>query len=142
MKKWGLLVLIIGFGGGIPSLGHANAKQLVDGCKALSEMEEAARAAPNFVRPEDEGAYIASAGYCTGYLSGYIAGHSSALAKGKAYCLPEEVSISQIARVLTKRLETSPEFEHMPEISFVLGVLSGTWPCHDGNNVEVPSAVP
>lgn len=71
-----------------------------------------------------------SAAYCIGYIKGIVGGHSFALRGNKKdFCLPSDVSTDQIARVLARRMELLPEFEHLSQLAFTTAVLTGTWPC-------------
>lgn len=105
------------------------ARGLVDACDVMLEAVD--RNFRQLPTPEDEGAYFTAGGYCMGYLEGFRNGYMvSSIQSGKTnICLPNGVTLEQIARILSKRLEQSPEMEHLPQFGFVSVVLAATWPC-------------
>jgi hypothetical protein len=109
------------------------AGQLVSGCRTFLQIESGTDTSPG---QSDAGSLLAvlNAGYCTGYIAGFINGNSFAAyeASGKntnKICIPKGVTTSQVARVLVRRMEEKPEFEHVAELPFVIGILQLSWAC-------------
>lgn len=92
---------------------------------------------PTVLKPEDPAdavKFAMDAGYCLGYLNGFFAGKSfvtyrdGMLAK-KLSCIPANVTVDQMARVVAKTYDDHPEYGNAPAISFAAGSLARVWPC-------------
>jgi Rap1a immunity proteins len=107
----------------------SRADGLVDACKAAVNSSYGTEVYPTHFSSAEEIAL--ASGYCTGYLNGFVGGTSMMAAKGgKAqFCLPKDVSIDEIAKVLIKGLDDKPQFGSAPSLGFVIGILTVTWPC-------------
>jgi hypothetical protein len=110
------------------------AKDLADGCRALTAMLDSPDVPPANFTVENMGSKGMRAGQCAGWLGGFIAGYS--VGRGAPahvnYCLPKDVSTAQIARLVAKRIEDNPQLEHVGRLEATMGILMGTWPCPNG----------
>lgn len=106
-----------------------SAKWLVDHCAAANAVTD--RTAREKYGASESGNTALSAGYCYGYVAGFLSGFSAGKSSPKELhaCVPSEVGPAQIARLLEVRMKEKPEFEHVPALAFLMGVLRGTWPC-------------
>lgn len=131
------IFLFLAWGASSPAQAQAGksliARDLVDGCRTAIAIMEGQEEPPNLSQEEVMGT-IMGAGTCTGYLQGFIGasqyvGHDAVGPNTTKMCVPSGVTILQLARLLSTRLAEKPEFEHVPALPFVIGVLGGTWPC-------------
>lgn len=107
---------------------ESRAAELVQGCRVLAAIDDGTADAK--YGASDLRSAI-SAGYCSGYINGFIGGYTYGAhdAARKRVCIPAGVTTPQIARVLVQRLDEKPQFEHVAQLPFVIGVLAATWPC-------------
>lgn len=105
------------------------AKDLADGCRIAAAIEDGT--ADRKYSGADFNQQIIAAGYCYGYINGFMGGYSKGTygLPSKEICLPAGVTIPQIGRVLARKLEEKPEFEHLQQLPYVVGVMMSTWPC-------------
>lgn len=70
-------------------------------------------------------------GYCLGYLMGSVDSWEQMRRPGStaAICLPERVTIGQIADVVRNELRERPETRHLPAQQIVINSLARRFPC-------------
>lgn len=74
-------------------------------------------------------------GQCLGFLRGVQQGHAffrSFNDQNKFYCLPDNVTISQLLQISVTYLEENPEQLHLEAGALVYGALAKAFPCEDG----------
>ena len=72
---------------------------------------------------------------CRGFIRGAFDGHnvvSAIYKKDDVFCLPEEVTVGQVAKVVLKYLENHPEMLHEMAVGVVYAALFRAFPCEDG----------
>lgn len=70
---------------------------------------------------------------CLAYIRGVDDGYLIGLSKQvKLYCIPDNVTLGQTAKIVSKFLEENPEHLHQPAQSLVYAALYIAFPCEDG----------
>lgn len=112
----------------------SSAKALANSCQVYIDIESGeADSKYSSDSSSDVAARTMQAGYCIGFINGFVSGYSTGAHKPELQaCVPKAVTNAQIARVLVKRMGEAPEFEHVPAMILVLGVMRGAWPCPPG----------
>ena len=73
-----------------------------------------------------------NAGSCSGYIAGVndgAAGYAIPNPKNRRYCLPPQVEMDQLIRVVKKSLEDNPPQLHLPSSVLVIRALRDAFPC-------------
>ena len=96
-----------------------NGNDMLEGCKKVTEL------------PHEAGNLDFGSGLCVGVISGVI--HASEFAGfehgTKLFCMPDGVSILQIARIMHKYLSETPEVLHVTAGTLTAFALSNKYPC-------------
>ena len=74
-------------------------------------------------------------GVCLGFVRGLHMTHEiyGAISENyKVFCLPENVSTTQLAKIILKYLENHPENLHLEAASTAFVALKKVFPCEDG----------
>jgi hypothetical protein len=69
---------------------------------------------------------------CFGYLKGFFDGYKLAEIRNSdsdSYCLPDNVTMSQVARLVVKTADEHPEMGHHERWRLIDYALRSTWPC-------------
>ena len=132
----GLLVLLLLFSGA----GYA--QEQVDETARFAR--EQCRATVKLSRGEDHdledkvAAAIAS-NWCTGWIMGFMDGnhfretldYDGRFAGKSVFCLPDEVTVGQVAEVFVQLLDEHPEVLHKRRWTFLAAALTKTFPCEE-----------
>jgi Ssp1 endopeptidase immunity protein Rap1a len=68
------------------------------------------------------------AGMCLGLLKGMSIAFATAK-QNRSYCMPDNASVEQVARVLVAYMEARPERLHEDVLSIASDAFKGAWPC-------------
>ncbi|HET9942600.1 MAG TPA: Rap1a/Tai family immunity protein [Terriglobia bacterium] len=66
---------------------------------------------------------------CVGYISGFLDGLLSERVNAKVICVPEKVTLGQLARVMVKHLEENPNTLHLHRVMGIEEALFRAYPC-------------
>ncbi len=76
--------------------------------------------------------------HCITYLMAYIRGFEYTESSYKYFCLPENTTIEQSARVIVKYFEQNPEELHLPTTHLITKSFENAFPCKYKQAPEVP----
>ncbi|MHC1670436.1 Rap1a/Tai family immunity protein [Stenotrophomonas maltophilia] len=121
--------------------GQMTARSLVEGCDVLVAMD-AGQNEPSGWNQDRAIEGVVGAGVCLGYIKGFFGGYNFAKHEAtgpnvRKICIPSGVTQPQVARLLSTRLKSSPELEHIDAYPFVIAVLASTWPCQSDQAQKV-----
>jgi len=75
---------------------------------------------------------MANANFCLGIIRGVLYMHqidTVTLKSQKLFCVPKEVIVGQLARVVVKFLKDNPAILHEPETVLIVKALKNAFPC-------------
>lgn len=100
------------------------AEDLVNGCKGAENVDPVMKTVP--------GKDATKVGFCFGYISGVLDFdrlESAARKQAARYCVPDNASSSQLAKVIVKYGNDHPEELHLPAVAFVGLAMITAFPC-------------
>ncbi len=104
---------------------YTNAETLVRQCKSVENVDLDANTVPM--------KNAMDVGTCLGFISGVIDLNTMDLDILKkpihAWCVPDSVTATQLAKVVVKYGNDHPEELHLPGVVLVVGALAGGFPC-------------
>ena len=126
MKKIQVFILFMSLSAAIPSVSFGemhNGNMLLDDCKQFLKYMD---------NKEDPSVSMSSIGFCLGYIQGHM-DFQQYLQKNFTsvleHCVPGDVSVSQLAKVAVKYLESNPDKLQKPAIEIVRGAFAESFPC-------------
>ena len=131
MKKTAISILLVSSFIATPS---ASLGEMHDGNILLDDCKEFLKYMDN---KEDPSVVMASIGYCLGYMQGhldyqqYLEENFTAINDN---CIPVNVSVSKLAKVTVKYLESNPNELNNPAIELTLAAFAEAFPCSDSLN--------
>jgi hypothetical protein len=66
---------------------------------------------------------------CVGYISGFLDGLLSERVNAKFICVPEKVTLGQLAQVMVKHFEENPNTLHLHRVMGIEEALVRAYPC-------------
>ena len=66
---------------------------------------------------------------CVGYITGFLDGLLSERVNAKFICVPEKVTLGQLARVMVKHFEENPNTLHLHRVMGIEEALVRAYPC-------------
>jgi hypothetical protein len=66
---------------------------------------------------------------CAGYISGFLDGLMSERVNARFICVPEKVTLAQLARVMVNHLEANPDTLHLHRVMGIEEALVRAYPC-------------
>src|SRR5688572_27192658 len=111
-----LLVLLVALG--VQTTAHGQLRSFKSSEDLLTACKVGIR-----VMEGDATAYVGDSGICIGYINGYLDGIAAGPLANRVFCIPSEVTMGQLARVIVKFLSDHPNALHLERQVGIMAAL-------------------